>query len=216
MDEHRGDAALLERVRQDMDAITPPEAPPASTVMRRGRARRGLRIASGAVVALAATTVFVWTGAELAGLHHQTSPGAGAGPGSNELSARIVLPATTMPQGTSMDIKLVVDNDTGHTVTVSSCGSPFAVALANDHYTPMVAWTLCGGRFSIPPGRSTYEDVLRSSYLACAKSSVDPSIPKCTKTGDVPPLPTGTYFATLYSNVKNLAHADPVEVHVTP
>src|SRR5437867_10985139 len=57
-------------------------------------------------------------------------------PKQAELSARIVLPSTTMMAGGSMAAYVLVENLTGHPLRTTGCVSLFTVALGNDHYSP--------------------------------------------------------------------------------
>jgi hypothetical protein len=131
------------------------------------------------------------------------------------LTARIVLPTSTVRTGSIIHGELVVNNETGETVIVATCGTPFVVALANDAYQPAIFWPRCLQHVPIPVGESTWRVDIRATYLACqgeASPAVPPE-PQCVN-GNVPPLPVGIYRATLYQDPPRVV-ADPYPILVT-
>jgi hypothetical protein len=134
------------------------------------------------------------------------------------LTAYIVLPTRTLVAGTTVHGTVIVTNKTGKAMIVVSCGSPFQVALANDHYEPGVAWPLCGGRTVIPVGQSTWKVSVQASNLACLGGNQpgEKGMPKCLPNGNPPPLPVGAYRARLYQSPHVVADPDPIQVRVTP
>ena len=122
------------------------------------------------------------------------------------LSARIVLPATTMRAGSSMTGHVVVDNNTGHALHATGCISLFAVALGNDEIAPRVAWALCLQRFTIPSGSSRYPVTVTARDLSC---------PPCSN-GLPRPLPPGDYRAMLFQASPVVPTPPAVGVRVTP
>jgi hypothetical protein len=137
--------------------------------------------------------------------------------GSSQLTARIVLPTRTLVAGTTVHGMVIVSNATGKVVIVKTCGSPFQVALANDHYEPGMGWPLCLQDVSIPVGESTWKVDVQARNLGClgGNQQGQKGMPKCLPNGDPPPLPIGAYRATLYQDPHVVSDPDPIEVTVT-
>jgi hypothetical protein len=123
------------------------------------------------------------------------------------VSARVVLPTTTMRTGTSITGQVVVENHSGHVLRASGCLSLLAVLLRNDHVKSKAVWPLCVQPFTIPTGQSTYPITVMARYQSCPP-------PPCAE-GGPPPLPPGDYRATLFRSTPQLPPAPPVEVVVT-
>jgi hypothetical protein len=142
----------------------------------------------------------------------QTAPSTG--PRSQRLSARVVLPTTTVIAGSSMSGRLVVDNNTGRALHVGDCGFPFQVALTNSQIQTGGAWAACIREFTIPVGRSSYPVPVRATYLGCGGIH----LPACVKRNGSfasPPLPPGEYDATLLQASKIVPPPPPITVRVT-
>jgi hypothetical protein len=138
------------------------------------------------------------------------APTGGSDP---RITARLVLPTTTMEAGSEMSAMVVVHNATGGDVTVTGCLNLFAVALGNAKVDPqeLLAWPMCAQAITIPAGTTRYPVTVAARYVACFGSSRPPI---CV--GDrPPPLPPGTYKARLYQNPHDAVRAPkPVTVRV--
>jgi hypothetical protein len=121
------------------------------------------------------------------------------------LSARIVLPVSTMAAGSSISGKVVVENNTGHALLATGCKSLFAVALGSDQISPDVVWPMCLQTFTIPEGESSYPVIVTASYSTC-------SPPLCTD----PSLPPGDYRAMLFQQTIVVPVPPPIPIRVTP
>ncbi len=66
-----------------------------------------------------------------------------------------------------MSGSVVVGNDTGHTIHVHGCGTPFQVALMNNEYKPTVLWLTCLKTITIPIGND------RPRFVFIAQVSTD-------------------------------------------
>jgi hypothetical protein len=129
------------------------------------------------------------------------------------VTARIELPSSSMVAGTTMNGRVVVDNQTGHVIDASGCGSLFAVALGSDGYRPDVPWRLCLQDLDIPTGESSYPVAVSATALGCVGGPPTDGIPSCTPSGP-PPLPPGTYEAKLYQSTHVVPDPPPVPVTV--
>lgn len=121
---------------------------------------------------------------------------------SATISARLTVPSRTIVTGSVVHAELHILNNTGEDVTVTTCGSPFAVALSTKTYTPLLAWPLCAMQFTIPLGASTYDLPLRASLGSCGGEGTIPGQgpPVPCVNGKPPPLPLGKYRVTLFQN----------------
>jgi hypothetical protein len=132
------------------------------------------------------------------------------------LSARVVLASGEMTAGTSMAGDVVVDNNTGHAVHVPGCVALFEVILTSSTYRPAVAWATCLQQFTIPAGQTRYRITLRASYIQCSQGHPQDGLKACLPGGRMPPLPPGTYYATLFQ-ARGLVRVPPaIPVRVTP
>ncbi len=135
---------------------------------------------------------------------------------SAPLSARIVLPARTMTAGSSMSVRIVVENNTGRSIHASGCLTLFQVALVNSRYRPSVAWFTCAQAFTIPIGESSYSTRVQASYSACSPGRPQGAVRACLPDRQPPPLPPGDYRAMLFQ-VGHLVPVPPaMTVRVTP
>lgn len=136
----------------------------------------------------------------------------GSGQPQGALSARIVLPSTTVTAGSTMPGRVVVHNTTGHRLHVAGCGSPFVVALGNDKIKPKVIWLDCLQRFTIPVGWSSWPVEISASYSVCGTGK---GLVPC-QNAHVPALPPGSYEAVLFQSSHVVPRPAPVDVRVVP
>jgi hypothetical protein len=141
---------------------------------------------------------------------------ASAEPHSASMTARLILPSRIMTVGSSMSVRVVVDNRTGHSVGVSDCGTPFRVALASRTYRPAVAFASCYHLFTIPRGRSSYRVTVAATYLACSLSRPRGGEKACLPGRRLPPLSPGRYQAKLFQASNVVAAPPPTGVRVAP
>ncbi len=94
-------------------------------------------------------------------------PGVGSAPAA-AVSSHLELPATTLKAGASMRGSVVVENRSGHELSVKGCTEIFQVALGNDVIEPGVGWQLCLRIFTIPTGASSYPITVEANYPSCA------------------------------------------------
>jgi hypothetical protein len=133
-----------------------------------------------------------------------------------QISARIVLPSTTIAAGSSMSGKVVVTNDTGLALHGKGCGSPFQVVLRNDKIAPEVGRALCLQRITIPAGESTWPVTVFATYLSCDFDAASDQHPSCLRDGTVPPLPAGSYRAMLLQDPQFVPTPSSIGIRVTP
>jgi hypothetical protein len=131
-------------------------------------------------------------------------------PSRAALAARILLPSRTLPAGSSMKGIVVVRNNSGHVLRASGCGSPFAVALANDHVMPTVGWLGCLQRFTFPVGASRWPVTVEARYDECGPKP----LVRCVRRHP-PALPPGKYRARLFESSDIVPIPPPVPVRVT-
>lgn len=139
-----------------------------------------------------------------------------AGASSDGISARIVLPATTVHSGAVLNGYVEVRNATGREVTVIGCMSPFVVALSNRSAKGEVGWLDCREEFVFPAGHSRYSVMVRADYGGCVGDPVPTSkaIVRCEPNGAVPDLPPGRYRARLYQRQRVAPDPPAVRVRV--
>jgi hypothetical protein len=132
------------------------------------------------------------------------------------ISARLALPSKMVVTGSVVQAELRVLNHTGNAVTVTTCHSPFAVALSSKTYVPLVGWPLCAMSFTIPVGRSTYDVPLQASYSSCGGEGTIPGQgpPLPCIDGRPPPLPVGKYQVKVYQNPAVVSAPAPINVRV--
>jgi hypothetical protein len=136
---------------------------------------------------------------------------------SARLSARIVLPSTTMAAGSEMSGKVTVDNETGHPLHIIACGSPFQVVLGNDKVPAAAYFPACGFRVTIPSGESQWPVTVLGSYSSCGGQSASgaPQWPRCID-GLPPPLPAGDYKAMFFQEPRVVPTPPSISIRVTP
>jgi heat shock protein HslJ len=129
------------------------------------------------------------------------------------VTARIELPSTTMTAGSKMSGKVVVENNTGHVIPASGCGSLFAVLLGNAAIHPDPAWTMCLQPLPIPVGESSYPVMIWAAYQGCS-TPAQGDLPACLAAGGPPPLPPGDYQARFFQSSPVVTPALPIDVKV--
>jgi hypothetical protein len=121
-----------------------------------------------------------------------------------------------MTAGSQISARVVVENNTGHAIRVSGCGTLFQVALVSHSYHPAVAWPTCVQTFTIPVGEVSYPVTVEARYLACTLARPHSGLRACLPGKGLPGLPAGPYNARLFQ-VGDLVPAPPaIVVRVTP
>jgi hypothetical protein len=115
------------------------------------------------------------------------------------VSLRLVLPARTITAGSSMTGHVIVQNNTGHAISVWGCGTLFQVALVSATYQPSVGWTTCAQKFIIKTGESSYGATLRAAYGSCSPGGAQGGLPACLPANRMPPVAAGKYQVELYA-----------------
>jgi hypothetical protein len=121
-----------------------------------------------------------------------------------------------MTAGSQMSGHVVVDNDTGHALYAETCRGLFSVVLSSRSYHPAgeEPSVACRPTRAIPAGRSSYPVTVKATYLACSVSGTGGDFKTCLPHMKLPPLPAGTYQATL--DQPGVVPEPPViTVHVT-
>jgi hypothetical protein len=131
------------------------------------------------------------------------------------VAARLVLPARTMAAGSRMGGRLVVDNNTGHTIGGVVCISDFKVLLVGAKARQEAAWLQCGQHFTVPAGESSWPVEVDAFYLICGNSMPFGDTPPCLRTGRAPPLPPGVYKAVVAQSTRLFADPAAITIHVT-
>jgi hypothetical protein len=135
------------------------------------------------------------------------------------VTARVVLPSTTMTAGSSMSGHVIVENNTGSALHERGCGPYFKVALGNDKIQPVVQWPQSLCPMAIPTGRSSYPVTVSASYLVCSEGqhlAGNPGSEPCLLNPPrPPPLPPGEYEATLVQSSTIVPTPPPIAVRVT-
>ena len=126
------------------------------------------------------------------------------------LSAQLVLPSTTMTAGSIQNGKVVVQNNTGHALTVTGCRYLFQVRLVNASVRQEdPAWPQCAEALTIPIGASRYSVSVSAAYDPCTGPG------GVCSAGPVEPLPPGEYQATLLQNPTVVPAPAPMTIRVT-
>ena len=152
---------------------------------------------------------------QLAASPHTTLPAAPRHPAA-PMSAKVVLPSRTIAAGSQISGHVVVENNTGHAIRVSGCGTLFQVALVSKTYQPAVAWLACVQSFTIPVGEASYLVTVKASYLACSPGLRHGTLRACLPGKGPPGLPPGLYYARLFQVCHLLPVPPAIEVRVTP
>jgi|SRR5215470_430006 len=165
--------------------------------------RAALAIAAGLVVAGCASS-------------NATVPVPGAARFPAPISARLELPARTMPAGSSMSGHVVIENNTGGAIHTSGCLSLFQVALVSSRYHPAIIWFACLQSFTIPAGQSRYPVTVAASYGQCGQAGPGDAAKACLPGGHMPALPAGIYRAVLFQARHLVPAPPPITIRVTP
>jgi hypothetical protein len=88
---------------------------------------------------------------------------------------------------------VIVENDSGNSVKMNDCGSPFQVLLTNTGVHQQPVWPACYGPLSVPVGVSNYPVYVTARYSMCHLKGPPPL---CKKDG----LPPGQYEANLFQS----------------
>ena len=110
-----------------------------------------------------------------------------------------------------MSGRVVIENNTGHSIRAAGCLSLFQVALTSSTYKPDMMWLTCLQRFTIPVGTSSYPVKVIASYNQCGEQ---PAQKRCQADGP-PPLPPGTYHAVLFQSSHLVPVPPAIAVRVT-
>ena len=167
------------------------------------------------MVVLAAAVAGCSGGGSLPPARSRSAAAPPASPSSMPLSARLVLPARTLPGGSHMTGRVLVRNRTGHALHLIGCGGFFQVALASRTYHPQVAWPACAQRLTIPAGRSSYRVRIGATYNECTQGPPQDGMKSCLPGGRMPPLPSGVYHTEFFQSRPLAAAPAPVTVRVT-
>jgi hypothetical protein len=141
-----------------------------------------------------------------------THPAGQAAP----VSIKLTLVSRTVVAGGQIAGRVKVINNSGHAIHLAGCNALFTVALASHSYHPVIAVATCLQRLTIPAGTSRYRVQVLASYLSCSVRHATAGTPACLPGMRMPPLPPGSYRATLYFLVTRFAPAPaPIPVQVT-
>ncbi len=134
------------------------------------------------------------------------------------VTARVVLPSTTMTAGSSMSGHLIVENNTGHVLHALGCISYFAVALNNARIHQGAGGAQCIEGFTFPVGESSYSVTVQATYFGCGGTPLGTNPPCLTHSGHtiLPPLPPGNYQAKLFQSGNVVPTPPSITVRVTP
>jgi hypothetical protein len=134
---------------------------------------------------------------------------------ASKVSARVVLYSRTVTAGAQLPGRVIVDNRTGHALHIHGCGDLVQVTLSSRHYHPSLTAPDCSGTLTVPSGRTTYRVRVLTSYLTCSAGHADGSTPKCAPGLTTPPLPPGTYRASLDATAGFVPAPPPIPVRLT-
>ncbi len=132
-----------------------------------------------------------------------------------EVTATVTLSSTTIVAGSSIPATVTITNRTGHDLKEGGCVRLFNVDLSNETIKPTVEWPDCLTVFTIPTGTSTYPVTVATTYHGCGNGPPQGDVPTCLPGGTMPPLPPGTYQATLYQHPIIAATPPPITVTLT-
>ncbi|HEX4258012.1 MAG TPA: hypothetical protein VH089_23175 [Streptosporangiaceae bacterium] len=132
-----------------------------------------------------------------------------------KVSARVILDARTVAAGAQLPGRVIVDNQTGHALHIHGCGDLVQVTLSSRHYHPALAAPDCAETLTVPTGQTTYRVRVLASYLTCSNGDAEAGIPKCAPGPKLPPLPPGTYQASLDATASFVPAPPPIQVHLT-
>ncbi len=126
-----------------------------------------------------------------------------------------MVPSRTVKAGAALRATLIVENNTGHAILASGCGSLFMLEYFSPSYRPTVAWPTCLQRLTLRKGTIRYRIGIPATYMQCGRTASYAS-PACLPHNKMPPLPPGQYRIVL-EQVRHLVPAPaPISVSVTP
>ena len=142
------------------------------------------------------------------------STGASSSPNAVP-TVSIYLPNRLLPSGTTLQTTVVVQNRTGHAITIGACDTLFQAELGNGSIQQQPLWLDCLRQFTIPVGRSTFPIVIYTNYSSCsADGQGTPTA--CSSSGQPPPLPDGTYTLRIVATAGlHVRLPPPTTVHVS-
>lgn len=132
-----------------------------------------------------------------------------------DLTAQLDLPTTTVASDGEIAGDVVVVNDTGKPIVVTTCGGYFLARLANDAYTQEVVRPGCASSYTIPEGRSTHPVQVMARYGTCTTNPTQPDHRACDADGSLPGLPPGRYQLTIVDDQHAVPAIAPVTITVT-
>jgi hypothetical protein len=131
------------------------------------------------------------------------------------VTARLVLPARTLAAGSRMAGRLVIDNNTGHTIGGTVCISDFKVLLVGARVRQDAVWLQCAQHFKVPAGESSWPVEVDAFYLMCGNGKPFGDMPSCLSTGRAPPLPPGVYKAVVAQSTRLFADPAAITIRVS-
>jgi hypothetical protein len=145
-------------------------------------------------------------------------------PANPNIAVHMQLSADRLPAGSHLEATVVLTNRSDKTINLTSACRPiYAVLLANQSNPPGNA-----GFSELPPGHCQTTPLLvhpgtnrwrthvPTTAFDCSSAASGPhTTPTCTKTGGLPPLPSGTYYAVLVGSDLPLPAPSPVPVTLT-
>jgi hypothetical protein len=225
------DDELLDRLRAHADELEAVRSGTIGRMLTDARARSGDASVKrrkpallGAAIALATVVVVggaVWRyAAQRRTIHVSASDPATSLPGQGAaVTARIELPDTIVG-GSQVEAALVIDNNTGASITIPGCGPSWAIALTNASHASDIAFALpCREALVVQTGQTKFPTVVTATFAVCSNgTSNDDTTPKCLADTSPPPLPPGDYTAILVGLGKDplpgIPNPSPVTVHL--
>jgi hypothetical protein len=149
-----------------------------------------------------------------------TSAQVTQGTSQQPITARLLLEQTNAGAGKPIRGEMTLTNTTTQPISVP-CGSWIYVGLTNStiKYDPAQPANLCAPESALPPGPSTFQVSILTTYTSCSYSlSTNANVPHC-KSGQgvdrIPPLPPGTYYTKIvfgWADSKQIATPPSIEV----
>lgn len=130
------------------------------------------------------------------------------------LSARAVLPSTTIASGPTTKGTVKVHNNTGHAIKGSTCGDFFTLTLSNGTISQGDGRLLCLTPFALPTGESSH-GINLSATIQCVPGGKHPIFAACEPDGSLLPLPPGNYTATLNQGALEQPIPEPKPFNIT-
>jgi hypothetical protein len=130
-------------------------------------------------------------------------------------AANFVLSADTVAAGEEIAGTVQVNNQSAEAVERTTCGPYFVAVLEGDAGASQYFRPACAEPFVIPPGRSSYPVTVKASSLTCINGDASGLVPACLPDGTMPPLPPGTYEATIDQPDDPIPMSGPLTVTIT-